>query len=195
MFRPYHTNSAVQTFKKSIYWGCFEPIGTKNKDTGEEGATIKIKNESRSFFNFSRYWGNKKRGSINFLFHNWLKETPPGKENEHDRVRCLSRFLGAVLRAKDHSAYLEGMGQTGLMRFAFPQIQELLTDKKFTRSKEVQNSKTKFDLVCLMLDNTRNQDGLIDEIGLLSKREPDREEPRLIKKSTPSSTPRLPKRG
>ena len=175
--------------------GCFEPIGTKNKDTGEEGATIKIKNESRSFFNFSRYWENKKRGSINFLFHNWLKETPPGKENEHDRGRCLSRFLGAVLRAKDHSAYLEGMGQTGLMRFAFPQIQELLTDKKFTRSKEVQNSKTKFDLVCLMLDNTRNQDGLIDEIGLLSKREPDREEPRLIKKSTPSSTPRLPKRG
>ena len=86
------------------------------------------------------------------------------------------------MRAKDHSAYLEGMGQTGLMRFAFPQIQELLTDKKFTRSKEVQNSKTKFDLVSLMLDNTHNQDGLIDEIALLSKREPDREEPRLIKK-------------
>ena len=111
-----------------------------------------------------------------------LAETPLSKENEHDRVRCLSRFLGAVLRAKDHSAYLEGMGQTGLMRFAFPQIQELLTDKKFTRSKEVQNSKTKFDLVSLMLDNTHNQDGLIDEIALLSKREPDREEPRLIKK-------------
>ena len=96
-----------------------------------------------------------------------LAETPLSKENEHDRVRCLSRFLGAVLRAKDHSAYLEGIGQTGLMRFAFPQIQELLTDKKFTRSKEVQNSKTKFDLVSLMLDNTHNQDGLIDEIALL----------------------------
>ena len=60
-------------FQKSIYLGCFEPIGTKNKDTGEEGATIKIKNESRSFFNFSRYWGNKKRGSINFLFSHWLR--------------------------------------------------------------------------------------------------------------------------
>lgn len=109
-----------------------------------------------------------------------LKETPISKNNEHDRVRCLSRFLGAILRAKDPSVYLENMGKTGLLRFAFPEINKLLADKSFLSSPELKNSKTKFDVVRFMMEKTKNKDGLIDEIALLSKREADREEAKLI---------------
>lgn len=125
-----------------------------------------------------------------------LQETLLTKENEHDRVRCLSRFLGAVLRAKDHSRYLREIGRTGLMRFAYPEINNLLVDRNFTECQEVKECKTKFDLVQLMFDKTQNKDALIDEIGLLAKREADREEPRLLNKikaaiNSPASTKRL----
>lgn len=125
-----------------------------------------------------------------------LKETPLSKENEHDRVRCLSRFLGAALRAKDTSRYLREIGQTGLLRFAYPEINNLLANDKFTESVDVQKCKTKFDLVRLMFDKTQNKDALIDEIGLLAKREADREEPKLLNEirlvmSAPASKKRL----
>lgn len=113
-----------------------------------------------------------------------LVETPLSKENEHDRVRCLSRFFGAVLRSQDHSKYLHSMGETGLMRFAFPEINTLLLDKNFTENREVKNCKTKFDLVQVMLDQSPNKEGLIDELSILMKREADREEPKLMNKIT-----------
>ena len=90
------------------------------------------------------------------------------KNNEHDRVRCLSRFLGAVLRSKDHAKYLEGMGETGLMRFAFPEIDNLLHDKSFTRNPETRHCKTKFDLIQVMFDRTKNKDALTDDLSILS---------------------------
>lgn len=109
-----------------------------------------------------------------------LQETPLSKNNEHDRVRCLSRFLGAIFRAKDRTKYLEGMGETGLMRFAFPEIDNLLHDKSFTRNPETRHCKTKFDLIQVMFDRTKNKDALTDDLSILSKREPDREEAKLI---------------
>ncbi len=109
-----------------------------------------------------------------------LQETPVSRANEHDRVRCLSRFLGAVLRSKDHAKYLEGMGETGLMRFAFPEINNLLHDKSFTRNPETRHCKTKFDLIQVMFERTKNKDALIDDLSILSKREPDREEAKLL---------------
>lgn len=110
-----------------------------------------------------------------------LIETPISKNNEHDRVRCLARFLGGVLRSKDQAKFVRGMGQTELMGYGYPQINKVLHNENFIGSVAEQPLKDKYDLINRMLKNAEDRDAFVDEISMLQKRERDREDPRVIR--------------
>ncbi len=114
------------------------------------------------------------------IIHRRLQETPPHKDNEHSRVRCLARFMGAVLRSKKQDEFIRGMGQTELMGYGYPAINGILHNENFIRSAGENRIKDKFDLIDRMLKNAADRDAFIDEITLLRKRERDREDPRVI---------------
>lgn len=112
--------------------------------------------------------------------HRRLKETPLNKENRHSRVRCLARFMGAVLRSKHQDEFLRSMGQTELMSYAYPEINNLMHNEKFIIGVKEKRIENKLDLIDRMLEYTDNRDDLVDEILLLTQRERDREDPKVI---------------
>ena len=122
-----------------------------------------------------------KNGDTVATLHRRLRETPLSEENKHSRVRCLARFMGAVLRSKNQSEFLRGMGQTELMGYAYPEINNLLHDKEFLAAFAKKQAENKLELIGRMLKHTHNRDGLVDEILLLAQRERDREDPRVIR--------------
>ncbi len=121
------------------------------------------------------------KGTIDTL-HRRLQETPVKEENKHSRVRCLARFMGAVLRSKKQGEFLEGMGQTELMGYAYPEINNLLHNENFIASVKQKSFDNKLDLIDRMMEHTDNRDGLIDELLLLTQREKDREDPKVIQR-------------
>ena len=112
--------------------------------------------------------------------HRRLQETPLAKGNEHSRVRCLARFMGAVLRSKKQDEFIRGMGQTELMSYGYPAINNILHNEDFIQSVADNRIKDKFDLIDRMLKHADDRDAFVDEITLLRKRERDREDPRVI---------------
>lgn len=110
-----------------------------------------------------------------------LIETPISKTNEHDRVRCLARFFGGILRSKDQANFVRGMGQTELMSYGYPQINKVLHNENFINSAAEQPFKDKYDLINRMLKNAEDRDSFVDEISILQKRERDREDPNVLK--------------
>ena len=112
--------------------------------------------------------------------HRRLQETPLAKDNEHSRVRCLARFMGAVLRSKKQDEFLQGMGQTELMSYAYPEINSLLHNEKFIVNVGEKRLESKLDLIDRMMKYSDNRDGLVDEVLLLTQRERDREDPKVI---------------
>ncbi len=111
-----------------------------------------------------------------------LKETPINKSTEHSRVRCLSRFLGAAFRSRPQDEYFAGIGKTNLMSYGYPQINKLINNQEFIESLKQKPAKDKIDLIEKMLEYSEHRELFIEEISLLSKREPDREDARVINK-------------
>lgn len=128
--------------------------------------------------------------------HRRLAETPVDQNNEHGRVRCLARFMGAVLRSerqnktgitgevdkanKKQSEFLEGMGKTELLSYAYPEINNILHNRQFLDGVAERPFTDKFDLIDRLLNAAQDRDEIINEISLLRKREADREDVRVI---------------
>lgn len=124
------------------------------------------------------------RGSINedtmSIIEEKLKSKAPGKHDENERVRCLSRFLGAAFRRKPQDVYFKEIGQTGLYAYGFPELNKLMLNDRFIKSLEKCPVINKQSLVDRMLCMAEDRDALVDELSLLKKRERDREDPRVI---------------
>ena len=114
------------------------------------------------------------------IIHRRLRETPLGRENVHARVRCLSRFIGAILRAKKQGQYVAGMGQTGLMCYAFPEINNVLCQAEFAESLANSPAIDKIDLLNRMYERSEFKRNFLSEISLLLQRERDREDPHVF---------------
>ena len=112
-------------------------------------------------------------------------------DEENGRVRCLARFMGAVLRSerqnktgitgevdkanKKQSEFLEGMGKTELLSYAYPEINNILHNRQFLDGVAERPFTDKFDLIDRLLNAAQDRDEIINEISLLRKREADRE--------------------
>ncbi len=133
-----------------------------------------------------KYGFSLKRDGINgdtiSIIERRLQETPTDKKNEHSRVRCLARFIGAVVRSKNKPEFIRGMGQTGLMKYGYPEINNVLHNEQFIQDIIDKPLHDKHDVVNRMFHYSEHKDNFIDEISLLSKRERDREDPRVIRK-------------
>ncbi|MBE6462150.1 MAG: hypothetical protein E7005_00110 [Alphaproteobacteria bacterium] len=111
-----------------------------------------------------------------------LKETPVGPQNKKDRIRCLSRFLGAAFRRQNQARYLARMGETGLFAYGFPAINDVMQNDKFLMSIKQDPAKDKRELIERMLSFTTNRDEFIDEIQILKERDKDREDPKVLQR-------------
>ena len=111
-----------------------------------------------------------------------LQETPNDKKNEHSRVRCLSRFIGASFRRNKQAKYFSDMGKTGLFAYGFPAINEVINNPDFIEELTVYPARDKKELIEKMHAYSRDKDAFIDEISLLSKRERDREDAKVFDK-------------
>lgn len=133
-----------------------------------------------------KYDINLTRGGINedtmSIIENKLRQTPPGKHDEQERVRCLSRFLGAAFRRRKQAVYFKSIGKTGLYAYGFPALNQLMNDNKFIKSLQEAPATDKQNLINRMLAYAKDRDSLVDELSLLKKRERDREDIRVINK-------------
>ena len=111
-----------------------------------------------------------------------LIETPCNSKNEHSRIRCLARFLGAAFRRNKQAEYFAKMGQTGLYAYGFPAIQSIMENQDFIEELTVYPAKDKKELIEKMYAYSKAKEAFIDEISLLSKRERDREDPKVFDK-------------
>ena len=111
-----------------------------------------------------------------------IKETPCNSKNEHSRIRCLARFLGAAFRRNKQAEYFEKMGQTGLYSYGFPALQAVMENKDFIEELSVYPAKDKKELIEKMYAYSADKEAFVAEISLLSKRERDREDPRVFDK-------------
>lgn len=133
-----------------------------------------------------KYDFSLERGGINedtmSIIEEKLQARAPGKHDEQERVRCLSRFLGAAFRRRKQAAYFSEIGQTGLYAYGFPELNRLMSNNEFINSLREAPATDKQNLVNRMLAYASDRDGLIDELSLLKKRERDREDPKVINK-------------
>ena len=132
-------------------------------------------------YGFSTERGGKNENTISII-EKRLQETPISADNEKDRVRCISRFLGAAFRRQKQASYFARMGETGLFKYGFPAIHEIMQNDKFLMNIRANPAKNKLELIEIMLSYTKNRDQLVDELSLLYKRDRDREDPRVIDK-------------
>lgn len=132
-------------------------------------------------YGFSTERGGKNENTISIIERR-LQETPINKDNEKDRVRCISRFLGAAFRRQNQASYFARMGETGLFKYGFPAIHEIMRNDKFLLDIKLNPATDKLDLIERMLSYSQNKDELVDELCLLQKRDKDREDPKVLNK-------------
>ena len=132
-------------------------------------------------YGFSTERGGKNENTISIIERR-LQETPINKDNEKDRVRCISRFLGAAFRRQNQASYFTRMGETGLFKYGFPAIHEIMRNDKFLLDIKLNPATDKLDLIERMLSYSQNKDELVDELCLLQKRDKDREDPKVLNK-------------
>ena len=132
-------------------------------------------------YGFSTKRGGKNENTMSIIERR-LKESPVSESNLRDRVRCLSRFLGASFRLQPQHQYLERMGETGLFAYGFPALNNVMRNKDFIDSIKENPAKNKLELLNRMLEHTKERDEFIDEISILKKRDRDREDKKVFDK-------------
>lgn len=97
----------------------------------------------------------------------------------HDEVRCLSRLLQALSKTKNRRAYVEGLGLSGVLQVAFPALHDLFNQDNFIQASDLQTAPETAAVIRVMLDKADNIDGLVNCLAILTKREPERDEPEV----------------
>lgn len=96
-----------------------------------------------------------------------------------DKVRCLSRLPASLRRSQDREAFVTNLGQQHIFEVAFPEIDRLFNDEKFSHNEKLKTCETQKDLLWLMIghtEKTEERDKLIDCLRILSRREEARQD-------------------